>query len=285
MKIRIKKFFKDFWRILKKPEMGILPGQLAFYFVLSIVPAISLISYLSSFLNISSEALISFISNSFSQDVANVLLSSEIVGGIASGAKFLMVLAVAFYISSNGSASIVVTSNAIYEIKNSGFIQRRIKSLVMTFMMLVLLIFILLIPVFGNSLITLISYIELKEEIALRVTWIIKALQGPLSWFIIFLILKLIYTMAPDRKVESSKVNYGAIFTTICWIIGTQLYSFYINNFAHYSAFYGALTNVVILMLWFYYLAFIFTVGMAFNYHKEEEENEKTEALKTIKGK
>ena len=91
--------------------------------------------------------------------------------------------------------------------------------------------------------------------------------------------------MAPDRKVESSKVNYGALFTTIWWVIGTAIYSFYINNIANYNAFFGALANVVILMLWFYFIAFIFTVGMAFNYHKEEEENEKTEALKIIKRK
>ena len=281
MKERIRNFYRGFIRILRMPEMGVLPGQLAFYFVLSVVPVISLISYIATVLNVSSDFLFIFLKNAFSSDVANMLLSSGISG--VSGVKFFIVIIVAFYISSNGSNSIIVTSNTIYGIKNNNFFQRRIKALVMTLLMLFLIVFILLVPVFGDNIVHLISYMELNDVIANRVIWIIRALQSPISWFLIFLIIKLIYTMAPDRRVESSKVNYGALFTTIWWVIGTAVYSFYINNVANYNALFGALANVVILMLWFYFIAFIFTVGMAFNYHKEEEENEKTEALKVIK--
>ena len=283
MKQKIKDFFKEVARILKMPEMGILPGQLAFYFVLAIVPTISLLSYLATLLNVNSNFIFNFLTNAFSDEVSNLIVSNTFTAGSLNGVEFLIILIIAYFIASNGFNSIIVTSNTIYGVKSKNMLQRRLKALIMTLMMFFLLIFILLIPVFGDRIILLIQYMDLNEVIANRITAIIGYLQGPISWFVIFLITKLIYTMAPDRKVESRKVNYGAIFTTIMWVIGTVIYSFYINNWSRFNDFYGALANVMILMLWFYYLAFIFTVGMALNYHKEEEELEKTEALKKTK--
>ena len=98
-----------------------------------------------------------------------------------------------------------------------------------------------------------------------QITWMVNILKGPISWLVIFFLVKTIYTIAPDEKIPSNKVNKGAIFTTFAWIIGTLIYSYYITHFAHYSLFYGSLTNLVVLMIWFYYLAFILTVGIAIN--------------------
>ena len=88
--------------------------------------------------------------------------------------------------------------------------------------------------------------------------------------------IKIIYTLAPDRKLPSRNVNYGAIFTSLSWIIVTELFSYYINNFAVYDVFYGSLANIVILMIWFLLLSYIFTIGMALNYREEKIKLEKT---------
>lgn len=284
MKKRIKDFFKEFMRIIAMPEMRILPGQLAFYFVLAIVPTLSLVSYMASFLNLSANSIYNFLASAFSKDLANLLISNDIASPGSGGIKFLIVLVIAYYISSNGCNSIILTSDTIYGVESKSFLYRRLKALVMTIILLFLIVFILLVPIFGDKLVYFITYLDVSQKFTEIFTTVITYLQSPVSWFIIFIIIKLIYTMAPDRKVESRKVNYGAIFTTVCWVIGTYWYSFYINNLAHYNAYYGALANLIVLMLWFYYLAFIFTVGMALNYHKEEEENEKTAALKIVNG-
>ena len=49
------------------------------------------------------------------------------------------------------------------------------------------------------------------------------------------------------------------------------------------SEIYGGLANIVILMFWFYLLAYAFTIGMALNYRKEEVELEKTGTINTVK--
>jgi membrane protein len=282
MKGRISTFAKNFYSIVMRPEMIILPGQLAFYFVLAIVPTISLISYSASLLKVSNEFIYNFLANVFSKDLASMLISTNL-SATTDKWHFFVVLLVAYYISSNGASSIIVTSNTIYGIKNTNFFRRRLKAFIMTFIMILLIVFLLIVPVFGNSIMTVVGYMDISKQASSNIINVINILQGPVTWFIIFLIIKLIYTMAPDRRVTSRSVNYGAIFTTVCWIIGTAVYSYYINHIAHYDAYYGGLANVVVLMLWFYYLAFIFTIGMGFNYHKEEEEIEKTKALNIIK--
>jgi uncharacterized BrkB/YihY/UPF0761 family membrane protein len=77
--------------------------------------------------------------------------------------------------------------------------------------------------------------------------------------------------MAPDKKIPSHNVNGGAIFTTFGWIGITALYSYYINTFANYSVFYGSLANIVVLMIWVYFLSYAFVIGMAMNYHQDLE--------------
>ena len=112
---------------------------------------------------------------------------------------------------------------------------------------------------------------------------IITFLQGPITWLIMYFFIKILYTMAPNKKVRSKNVGYGALFTTFSWVIITYIYSYYINNLAHYSTFYGGLANIVILMFWFYLLAYAFTIGMALNYRKEEIELEKTGTINPVK--
>ena len=85
-----------------------------------------------------------------------------------------------------------------------------------------------------------------------------------------FIIIKLLYTIAPDRKIKGTVVNYGAIFTTIMWILGTSLYAYYATNFASYTALYGGIANVIILMIWMYFLCYVFTIGIALNYREEK---------------
>ena len=140
----------------------------------------------------------------------------------------------------------------------------------MTIFLVLLFLFILVVPLFGNLIITAIK--NINDSYTDGIISIINILNGPLSWLIIFFFIKLLYTMAPDINIRSSQTTYGALFTSFGWIISTAIYSFYINNIANYSLFYGSLANIIILMLWTYLLAFIFTIGLALNYNKDEQE-------------
>lgn len=279
LRSELKEFFDNFTRVLKRPDMAILPGQLAFFFVLAIVPTITLISYIATALNLSTDIIFDFLSNAFSKDIASLLLNIPQADNI-SGLGFFAVVIMGYIIASNGPTSIIVTSNIIYGEEQSSFLKRRIKAIVMTFFLVLLFIFMLIVPVFGDKIVELFQFVDLNSGITEKVTMVITILQGPVTWLIMYFFIKILYTIAPNKKVKSKSVGYGALFTSFAWIIITYIYSYYINNIAYYATFYGSLANIVILMIWIYLLAYAFTIGMALNYRKEEVELEKTGTIK-----
>ncbi len=281
LKLELKEFYENFKKVLFKPEMAILPGQLAYFFVLAIVPTITLISYEAALLNLSTDVIYDFIGSAFSSDIASMLLATT--SSNEKGIGFFLVVIVGYFIASNGPASIIITSNTIYGEKQEGFFRRRLKALIMTFVLVLLFIFMLIVPIFGTKIIELFKFVDLNSNVTDNVSMIITFLQGPITWLIMYFFIKILYTMAPNKKVRSKSVGYGALFTTFSWVIITYIYSYYINNLAHYSTFYGGLANIVILMFWFYLLAYAFTIGMALNYRKEEIELEKTGTINPVK--
>ena len=263
---RVKKFIDNFLTVIRRPEMLVLPGQLAFFFILSVVPMLTLVSYAVVSFNLSFDVVESFISSTLGSDVASLLIPQ--VSNVNISLGFIITLLAGFFFASNGASSIIITSNTIYGIEDKGFIRRRVKGMIMTLFIVILFLFIILVPLFGDSIVRVAQSIHTNSKTTISL--IIKILNGPLSWFIIFFFIKILYTMAPDKKIPSSQTTYGALFTSIGWILATAIYSFYINNIAHYSIFYGGLANIIVLMLYTYLLAIIFTIGLALNYRRDE---------------
>lgn len=281
MKNRSKKnFFQRFWEAFWKPEMLVLPGQLAFFLFLSVVPTITLISYACSYLNISNDMLQSLLSNIFSREIADLL--TPIITATEITPTFFITLGIGYFIASNGMSSIIVSSNTIYGIKDSGFFKRRLKAIIMEAVIVILFLFVVVVPLLSGSIVKFIHYFNFDAETTSIIAKVFNLLNGPLSWIIIFFFIKTIYTMAPDRKIPSRNVNGGAIFTSIGWIVITAFYSYYIAHYANYSVFYGSLANIVIFMLWVYLLAYCFVIGMAMNYHEEIEKTGVIEIARVI---
>ncbi len=278
MKNKFCKFWNEFLDIISRREMSILPAHLAYYFLISIIPAFTLFFFIAGSFNLSTHTISDFMTSVFSENVTNMILNSITKTSLSfSNISFILI---SFFVTSNGAKSIIVASNTIFNIQSTNIVKRRIKAFMITIFLILLLTFILVVPLFGNSILKLFALIGIDNEIVNVINVIYPILKWPLTLFIVFLFIKIIYTMAPDEKVPSSFVNRGTLFTTLGWSIITGCYSFYINNIANYSRLYGALANIVILMLWFWLLSYVFVIGLVLNYKSVEEENEKTNTIK-----
>ena len=260
---KAKEVLKRLWNILARPDMLVLPGQLAFFFLLATVPTVTLIAYGASLFNVSLDFISNFILKAFGNDIASLI--TPMISDIQFSLEFLIPLCVAFYAASGGASSIIVTSNQLLGFENSSFLKRKIKGLVMTFILICLIVFLLLVPAFGDKFIELVKYVNMNQAVTNTIVFIINVSKGPISWFLIFILLKIIYTIAPDKRVSSSYTTKGSLFTTAGFVIVTFLYSFYVNNVAHYALLYGGLAHFVVLMIWFYLIAYIVTIGIAIN--------------------
>ena len=179
----------------------------------------------------------------------------------------------AFILASNGPHSMIIASNEIYRLTPRTFVRRRAKAIMMTFVMAGLFFILFLIPIFGDYIFEVIlANINNRFVDLLNTTY--QLIKYPLLIVILHFNIKLLYITAPDEKIKSKTTTKGAIFTTIGWIIASEIYSIYIGAFTNYDKFYGSISNIVILLIWLYIISYIFVLGMIINagsYHQEKE--------------
>lgn len=279
---RIKRIFRGLLKLISTNEMRILPAHLAFFLVLSVVPIITLIGFVASFFSISLDSIIDSLQKSIPKEVVNLLLPFISGKGVDIGLGLSMFAV--FLIASNGAHSIIVASNTLYKIENSDYLKRRIKALFMTFLLVFLFIFVVIVLAFGNNILSFILDLKLFEGISKNIYHIFVYAKWPIAYILILFSLKIIFTVAPDKKIPSKYVNKGVQFTTLGWMIVTAIYSFYANNIANYDIFYGGLSNVIILMMWVYILAYILVLGIAINansYRLEKNVSDNEEQIST----
>lgn len=258
-----KTFMKRVLEIIKKPEMRILPGQLAFFLLLSIIPLFAIIAVVAAKFSLSIESLIQVINQNLPKEVADFII--QIIGGKSISMNIVIFCVSGFILASNGPHSMIISSNILYKVKDKDFLTRRIKAILMTIILVILFLFVLAVPAFGDKIVNIIVSLIANDKIGKAISIVYNILKYPTSILIIFFFIKLLYTMAPDTTIKSKDTTTGAFVTTIGWIISTEVYSFYVSSFAKYNLLYGSVANLIILFLWIYLLSYIFVLGMALN--------------------
>ena len=260
-KMRI--FLRKVISIIRLPEMRILPGQLAFFLVISIIPLITLVGAIGSGFGLPATSIKEILDSDVPHDIINYLIPANTDGIL--NFNMIIFFGAAFILASNGTYSIINTSNEIYKVEDNGEIKKRLKAVLMTFILVILFLFLILVPAFGDVLIRLITTSVQNESLNSIIEGIYHIIKYPISLFIIYYNLKLLYTIAPSTKISSKSTIPGALFTTIMWLISSKIYAFYVDFFSNYDVFYGAMSNILVLLIWVYILAYIFTLGMCFN--------------------
>ena len=111
----MKKRIKEFYDLISGKEMGILPGNLAFSFFLSVIPILTLIFYVLTSFNLPLDMINDFLTETFPQGVVDLLqpvFTSELT------ADSLIPIILGITVAANGCNAIIITSNAIYNFKN-----------------------------------------------------------------------------------------------------------------------------------------------------------------------
>lgn len=269
MKQKIKKYLKKLFKLLSKPEMAILPSNIAFNLILAIIPILTIIVLIASTFDISIDLVTKLIRGMMPEQVSNVIIDVISGKGFDRTIGFYNILA--FILASNGTYAIITASDTLYKIDNKDKIKKRVSSLILLIIIITLLLFLVLVPVFGENIISLMHQAKIFSSFDDEIITIFNILKWPLTLFIIYFNIKLIYTIAPSKNIKSKETTYGALFTTIMWILSTIIFKFYLTYFARYDILYGNLSSIIIMLVWCYFLSYIFVLGMAINASKREQ--------------
>lgn len=259
----IKIYLKKLFKIINKTEMKILPGQVAFFLLTSLIPSITLFGIICSLFSISISDVVEMFKTIIPNGVFE-MISPFINKQINTSSIFLYFL-IGFALASNGPHSFILSSNILYRVEHKSYIEDRVKALFLTIILMFVFAFTLVVLAFGNIILKIIFNLNILTDISHIVYPLFIYLKWPIAFLLIYIALKLIYTITPDTKIKSKSVTKGALFTTIGWLFVTALYSYYANNIANYGVFYGSLSNFVILMMWIYFISYIFVVGIGIN--------------------
>ena len=92
-----------------------------------------------------------------------------------------------------------------------------------------------------------------------------KFAQWPIVACIVLFTFAIIYFFAPAAKQKFRWISPGAFLAFAFWLLFSLLFSFYVGASGSFSATYGSLAGVIILMLYIYYTSFIMLLGAEMN--------------------
>ncbi|UOE93632.1 YihY/virulence factor BrkB family protein [Alkalihalobacillus sp. LMS39] len=257
-------FGKELYEQLKKDPIMDWAAQLAFFFMLSIFPLLIFILALLPYLPIDSAQLYSFVTDYAPPDLADIFKTTilEVVGEPQGGLLSFGILAT-IWSASNAMNALIRALNSAHNIDETrSFFKVRAMSILMTLAMVTVFFVTLLLPVFGHVILeTIHELFHIPDSVFSlwnRLRWVIGVI-------VMITVLMLIYKIAPNKHIPFKIVIIGAVTATISWQLISLGFAAYVSNFGNYSATYGSLGGVIILMFWFYLSGMILVVSGEIN--------------------
>ncbi|GGK03950.1 putative ribonuclease-like protein YfkH [Lentibacillus kapialis] len=254
---------KLFHRITDDDIFG-LGAQLAYFLLLSLFPFLLFLMTLLGYVPIDSQNVTEFIQRYAPGEISQLINEniSELVNN-QNGSLLSVGVIGTLWAASNGVNAIMKGFNRSYEVgEDRSFIVMRLIAIVLTIAMVLVICMAFLLPVFGKMIGEYIFAFFGLSESFLNV-W--DTLRWIVSSAVIFIVLLALYKMAPNKRIYFKNVVWGALFATIGWQLVSLAFSFYVNSMGNYSATYGSLGTVIVLMIWFYLTGVIIMIGGTIN--------------------
>ena len=260
-----KGFVQDVLLRIQRVEISAMGAQLAYFFLLSFFPLLIFLVTLLPFLNLETTQVYAVLVNVMPDEVYRLIESTldEILTNRNSSLLSIGIIGT-IWSASKGINALFRALNKAYDTDGRvGFVERGL-SLVFTIALVVVVGVALLLPVFGQQIgHFLFSIVGVGEQFVLfwhNIRWVMPLL-------LIFLVLMGLYWFVPNTDPRQKIIGVwpGAVFSTVAWLVLTYGFSFYISNFGNYSATYGSIGGVIILMLWLYFTGMILIFGAVLN--------------------
>ncbi|HZJ57926.1 MAG TPA: YihY/virulence factor BrkB family protein [Clostridia bacterium] len=261
---RFLNFIGCMYRRFLDDDILALGAQMAYYLVLSFFPFLIFLISLIGYSPISSRQVLEGLLGILPEE-AYILVRDTIVEirGTRSGGLVSVSGVLSLWFASNGIGSIITGLNKAYdEREKRSFIKVKLISVFFTLLLSVAIVFSFALLVFGGVIKRrLIDCISLGPFH--RGLWDVGRYVFISS--VILLIFIILYRYTPSRRMGWREVVPGAIFSTAGWLGTSTGFAYYVDNFGHYSTFYGGIGGVVILLIWLYFSAVIILIGGELN--------------------
>jgi membrane protein len=263
---------KRAWKEAKKDAVPLLAAGVAFYAFLAIVP--TLIALILLYGLVSSPEQVQQQVAEFGSALpteAERLLEEQMKSLVetsdrALGIGLIVAVLLALWSASGAISNLITALNVAYDEEDErGFVKSRLLALGLT---LGAIIFMILAIALVAALPVILDQLDLPG-------WLKAVIQGG-RWIglviAVIVALAVLYRLGPDRNAPKFRwVSIGAIVATILWVIGSVVFSLYVDNFGSYGKTYGTLAGVVVLLLWLWLSSYAALLGAEVNAEMEQQ--------------
>ena len=241
----------DFLNSTKDEHLGAFAGQSAFFIFLSIFPLINIILMLTPFLPFTQEELLDQLIRIFPSDLSGYV--RDLIEDIFSnGHPTFTIVAIVTGLWS-ASKGIMAIRNGLNEVcrkrVKTNFILERGISALYTGVFLLLIFVVIFVVLFGKQVAE-----QLAENYPNMVHLInfFLSIKEIISFLLIFLLILLMYTALPAKKLLMRYQVVGAGVCAIAWLLTSWGFSYYVSFSMKKSYMYGSLSTIIMFLLWLY---------------------------------
>ena len=264
--VSTKKFLLDLNQEMSNDNIYNGAAALGYYLTLAIFPAMILLMTIIPYLPIAQvdKAIMDLLGQALPPEAYGMVegVVSEVTGDRRGGLLSFGLLGT-LWAASTGMYAIMQQLNITYKVKEGrSFIRARATALLLS-----LLFGLLVIGAF--SLIVLGGVIQDWLGTQLGFSGALLIFFSVFRWVVIVLALllgfALIYRYAPNVEQKFAFITPGSVLGVILLVLVSLGFAIYTSNFADYSATYGSIGAVIILMLWLDIAGLVILVGSEIN--------------------
>lgn len=265
----MKRFKQTIQKIMEIPQevsevhVGAYAAQTAYFFMICMIPIILLLLTLVQFTPITKADVMTAVIQVFPSSVDSLITS--IVNQVYNQSTGIIpiTIIVALWSAGKGVLSMTTGLNCVYDCRETrNYVFLRVRATLYTVMFVIVIILLLVLSVFGNSLnLFILENVPFMSGIA---DWLIEA-RTIISPAVLVVFCLLIYKFLPNRRDRVVRQLPGAAFAALAWMIVSWIFSVYLDIFEGFSSMYGSLTTIVLIMLWMYFCMYSILLGGTIN--------------------
>ncbi len=257
MKERVVKTVRKAAAYVREMNIPVYAAHASFFITLSAFPMLLLLVSILRYTGISVDTLTQALEGVIPSALIP-FVKKQILGAYQSTTGTLLSLSalIALWSASRGIYGLRKGLNAVYKVQQKrNWLYTRGISVLYTFAFLVVLLLTLVLQVFETALLQFLSG-----------GWAgIINLRFFLLLFLQTAVFTAMYMVLPNNRNKLSDSFPGAVFSSTGWLILSDLYSRYVENFPRYANIYGSVYALALSMLWLYCCVTILFYGGALN--------------------
>lgn len=260
-RLTFRKFIKmgfHVWRQFDDPYYAGFAAQIAYFFFMSSVPILIVLTQVLGIFDISMDFIKDWLEAHLSTQMSSFLSGLFSASSTALTNVLMVILALWGASSLEFSLSRLTTYTLTGGKYRFNFFTERAKAIPIAIMYILVVAFSLGVYVYGEMIANRIFRSELMVDV-------INLTRTPVLALLFFIMILASYCILPRIRVPIRAVVPGAIVATVGITIVTWIYSTYTSHAVDYNVLYGTFSNIVAMLLWFYFISWVLCIGMMFN--------------------